>query len=66
MRREIIFKSDNVQLERIHVKIGDCRMIKYREVSLIKGELEVKETKEFPEWYIRELKLQILLDGIQD
>jgi hypothetical protein len=63
MNRTVIYKSDKVQLEKIEVTIGDCHMTKYREVSLIRGELEVKEHKSFPDWYVRELKLQILLDG---
>lgn len=74
MRRTILFKSDEVQLEKIDISIGDCHMTKYRQISKIQtsgnvgsyfglsGELEVKELKQFPDWYVRELKLQILLD----
>lgn len=63
IERTVIFKSKEVQLEKVDVTIGDCHMVKYREVSLIDGELEVKELKQFPDWYVRELKLQIILDG---
>lgn len=62
IKRTILFTSDKVQLEQIDVTVGNCHMKKYREVSRIENELSVKEHKQFPEWYIRELKLQQLLN----
>lgn len=62
MKRKILFKSDKVQLEQIDVTIGTCHMKKFREVSRIEGELSVKEHKQFPDWYVRELKLQSILN----
>ena len=62
IKRIILFTSDKVQLEQIDVTVGNCHMKKYREVSRIENELSVKEHKQFPEWYIRELKLQQILD----
>jgi hypothetical protein len=62
IKRTILFTSDKVQLEQIDVTVGNCHMKKFREVSRIENELSVKEHKQFPEWYIRELKLQQILD----
>ena len=61
-RRDVLYKSESVQLERINIMIGSCHTKLYREIIMRDGELEVREHKSFPEWYIRELKLQMILD----
>jgi hypothetical protein len=60
MTRELLFKSKTHTLELITF---DCRIgysAIYREIIKQKGQLIVKEHKDIPLWYIREMKLKEL------
>lgn len=58
--RKVLFSSDTIQLEVINISVGDCKMKKYREIRTEDGEIEVKEHKSIPNWYLRDLKLKAL------
>ena len=57
MRIKILYEDEQVTLQRLTITVGTCRMYKFRQVSKIDGELDVKEVKEPPLWYLRWLKL---------
>jgi hypothetical protein len=60
IKRTVLFKSDTIQLEVIHITVGDCRMKKYREIRTENEEIEVLEHKSIPTWYMRKLKIEAL------
>jgi hypothetical protein len=65
MKIKTLYKDDEYVLQKVFVKIGDCKMIKYREIRYIKigddwGIEKVNEIKEPPVWYLRQLKLKKL------
>lgn len=65
MRREPIYMSETYFLEKIYIptkKMRGQRDFVYREVSYKGKDFEVKEYNELPDWYVRELKLQMILD----
>lgn len=55
-----MFESKTIKLEKIDITVGNCQMTKYREVNTVGGCLSVKEHKEVPVWYLRELKIKEL------
>lgn len=60
MKKETLFKSDELTLQKISFNIKKRPI--YREIiTKQKDELIVKEHSEMPQWYIRQLKLEILL-----
>lgn len=60
-KMQTLYEEENYTLQRLFIKIGDCKMIKYREIrNLGKCGLDVKEVKEPPLWYLRELQLRRL------
>jgi hypothetical protein len=64
MTRETIYMSQDYFLERIYIptkKKGQKPFV-YREVRYMGKDFEVREYNELPEWYVRELKLDILLN----
>ena len=63
MRKETLFKSNEIHLEKIYLPFKLGQSFVYREIiTKQKDELIVKEYNEMPQWYIRQLKLKILLD----
>lgn len=57
--------SQDYFLERIYIptkKMKGQKPFVYREVRYMGKDFEVKEYDELPEWYVRELKLDILLN----
>lgn len=65
MRIQTLYKDDEYILQRILIKVGDCKMVKYKETKYIKmgddwGIEKVQEIKEPPVWYLRHLKLKKL------
>lgn len=65
MTRETIYMSENYFLEKVYIptkKVRGQKPFVYREVRYIGKDFEVKEYNELPDWYVRELKLQIILD----
>lgn len=68
MRREPIYMNENYFLEKIYLptkKMKGQKQFVYREVRYIGKDFEVKEYYELPDWYVRELKLQMILDEKQ-
>lgn len=55
-----LYQDDDITLQRLIIKIGICKMTKFREIRNTDGELEVREHKELPEWFIRSKKLKQL------
>lgn len=55
------YQDDEITLQRIIVTVGDCKMMKYRQITK-DGDLGfyVKELKELPQWYLRNRKLKQL------
>lgn len=66
MTRETIYMSQDYFLEKIYIptkKMKGQKPFVYREVRYIgKDDFEVKEHDTLPDWYVRELKLQMILD----
>lgn len=60
IKKIVLFDSGTIRLEKLMITVGDCRMMKYREIRTVDDELDVKELKEIPTWYLRELKLKEL------
>ena len=57
--------SETYFLEKVYIPTKKMRGQKgfvYREVSYKGEELSVKEYNELPDWYVRELKLQMILN----
>jgi hypothetical protein len=68
MKRVPVYMDEHIYLERIQLpylkdknKIGQPRWF-WRQVTNINDELEVKETNNEPDWYIRHKKLNNILD----
>lgn len=68
MKRQPIYMDEHIYLEKMQIptlkdrtKIGQPRWI-WRQVTNINGELEVIETNDEPEWYVRHRKLNNLLE----
>ena len=65
MKREPVYMDEYIYLEKIQLpsllKFDDQPRWVWRQVTNINGELEVKETKNEPEWYTRHKKLNDLL-----
>jgi hypothetical protein len=65
MTRETIYMSQDYFLEKIYIptkKMKGQKPFVYREVRYMGKDFEVKEYDTLPEWYVRELKLDILLN----
>ena len=65
MRREPIYMSETYFLEKVYIPTKKMRGQKefvYREVSYKNAELSVKEYDTLPDWYVRELKLEMILN----
>jgi len=65
MRREAVYMSESYFLEKIYLptkKMKCQKQFVYREVRYTGKDFEVKEYNELPDWYVRELKLQIILN----
>jgi hypothetical protein len=65
MTRETIYMSQDYFLEKIYIptkKMKGQKPFVYREVSYKGKDFEVREYDELPDWYVRELKLDILLN----
>lgn len=60
MIKETIIKTDRYTLEKISFKIK--RRPVYREVIKQNGELQVKESERPPQWFVRQTKLNYLLN----
>lgn len=57
--------SETYFLEKVYIptkKMKGQKGFVYREVSYKDAELSVKEYNELPDWYVRELKLQMILN----
>lgn len=63
MTKETIIKTDEYTLERIIFKIKSRPV--YREIIKQNGELKVQESERLPQWFIRQTKLNYLLNEIQ-
>ena len=63
MKREPIYMDEHIYLEKIQLPIakGETKKWVWRQVTNINGELEVKETNNEPDWYVRHKKLNDLL-----
>jgi hypothetical protein len=61
MKKEKIYMSETYFLEKIYIPTKKKGFV-YREVSYKGEELSVKEHDTLPDWYVRELKLQMILD----
>lgn len=60
-KMQTLYEDDEYILQRLFIRVGQCKMIKYREIrNLGKCGLDVKEVKEPPVWYLRELQLKRL------
>lgn len=55
-----LYQDDEITLQRLIIRVGTCRMIKFREIRNTDGELDVREHKELPEWFLRDKKLKQL------
>lgn len=55
-----LYQDEEVTLQRLVIRIGHCRMVKYRVVRNSEDELDVQEIKDIPNWYLRFKKLQQL------
>jgi hypothetical protein len=53
-----LYKDDEVTLQRLIITVGTCKMTKFRQITNIDGELDVREVKEPPAWYLRSIKLK--------
>jgi len=65
MRREPVFMNGEYFLEKVYIptkKMKGQKGFVYREVSYVGGELSVKEYDTLPDWYVRELKLEMILN----
>ena len=65
MKREPIYMSETYFLEKVYIptkKMKGQKGFVYREVRYIGEDFEVKEYDTFPDWYVRELKLQMILN----
>lgn len=65
MRREPVYMNETYFLEKIYLPTKKMRGQKnfvYREVRYFGKDFEVKEYDELPDWYVRELKLQMILN----
>jgi hypothetical protein len=60
MEIRTLYQDDEVTLQRIIIKIGTCKMHKFRQITNINGELDVRELKDIPAWYLRMKKLKQL------
>jgi len=68
MTRETIYMSQDYFLEKIYIptkKMKGQKPFVYREVRHTGEDFEVKEYDTLPDWYVRELKLQMILDEEQ-
>lgn len=55
------YQDDEITLQRIIVTVGDCKMMKYRQITKDSDlGFYVKELKEPPQWYLRNRKLKQL------
>ncbi len=63
MKREPVYMDEHIYLEKIELPVakGITKKWVWRQVTNINGELEVKETNNEPEWYIRHKKLNDIL-----
>ena len=60
-KMQTLYEDKNYTLQRLFIRVGHCKMIKYREIrNLGKCGLDVKEVKEPPLWYLRHLQLKRL------
>ena len=57
---QTLYKDEEVTLQKLMIKIGSCKMCKFRQISNINGELNVTEIKEPPLWFLRFKKLKQL------
>lgn len=55
-----IYKDDEIILQKIIIRVGDCTHIRWREIK-VENPLVVAEFKERPEWFVRQKKLDNLL-----
>lgn len=66
MRIKTLFKSDELVIQKVTIKIGDCQTSIFRKIILIDGEgnptLIVTEHKEEPVELLREKKLAKLFE----
>jgi hypothetical protein len=60
MEIRTLYQDDEVTLQRIIIKIGTCKMHKFRQITNINGELDVRELKDIPAWFLRDKKLKNL------
>jgi hypothetical protein len=64
IKKQMMFTSDDLDLQRIDVTVGDCSMTKWREIHYDENHevLSVKEHKDIPDWFIRDIKINSLLN----
>lgn len=55
-----LYQDDHITLQRLIIRVGTCKMTKFRQITNIDGELDVREHKELPDWFLREKKLKQL------
>jgi len=61
MRIKTLYKDDNITLQKLTIKIGECHMCKFRQINVDEnGDLNVTEVKQPPVWYLRMLKIKQL------
>jgi len=59
MRIKTLYQDDQLTLQKLLIRVGDCRMIKYRQITNSPEDgLDVREVKEPPLWYLRQIKLK--------
>jgi hypothetical protein len=55
-----LYQDDEITLQRLIITVGTCKMTKFRQITNIDGELDVREVKELPHWFVRDKKLKQL------
>lgn len=55
-----LYQDDYITLQRLIIRVGTCKMIKFREIRNNDSELDVREHKELPDWFLRDKKLKQL------
>jgi hypothetical protein len=61
-KMKTLYNDDNLCLQEIYITVGNMTFTKWREIRTGNRELDVREYREVPEWYIRDLKLKDLLE----
>jgi hypothetical protein len=57
-KMKVLYSDDDLCLQEIYITIGNISITKWREIRTANRELDVREYKSIPEWYLRWEKLK--------